>query len=551
MKRLAKHCIALSAVVLTMPAVAQTAAAPAAAPVTPPTKPVAQMTPQELSAWKKANGSYYVQCDGMPDNMSAGETAARLIALSAVVGLLAPPPEAADPAKRKFGAEGVAACTRLIEGDKREDNASRRQGLILARGAHRIEAKDYAGAVADAELARKDAADSGLSTDTYWANSRGRGADLLEAAALYRMGKTADASAVVLRRQEAMRYALIPLLSTPQYFALLPDAVPGEAAYGEAINRTYPWFAAGTADRLERVGKFAEAAAVRDALIDLDKASTPATIGSLIMAQAAVSHALAGNTARAAELAKAAQENFDKRKAEGKPDPNPAEVVEQLDLYNIIRTAAAGDAKTARRLFAARSQWVSASFGSTVEVNRRLRNGAAADELIGGLQQTPAQLWKTKADEDLAKALARDTDNKSLFGMFPGAVKAGDFESVAKDTWKTQKSPWLLKPKKPDPEMAGWDTLFRYGATPTVMTQAYMLHAALLAKSRGHQGFVILPVIAPTIFAVKIKTGNLGEPGLAAPIFNDAATVIAALQPIFPDPVELRARQAARQRAAR
>lgn len=504
------------------------------------------MTPEELSAWKKANGSLYVQCDGQPDNMSAGETAARVIALTAVIGLLAPPPEAADPTKRKFGAEGVAACSRLIDGNKREDNASRRIGLILARGAHRIEAKDYTGAIADAALARASATEAGLAADPYWMNSRGRGADLLEAAALYRLGKPSEASTVTLRDQAALRHNLVTILAMPQYFAFVPTAAPDEQAYADRVNRALPWFAVRSADRLEQLGRFAEAAALRDALIDLDRASTPKTIGSLAIAQAAVSHALAGHADPAAALAKEARTNFDARKADGKPDADPAEVIEQLDLYNIVSTAAAGDLKTARRLFAARSQWVSASFGSTVEVNKRLRAGAAPDELIGGLAPTPAVLWKTRADEAMAKSLAQDSDNKTLFAMFPAAVKSGAYEAVAKGAWKVDKSPWLLKPKKPNTEMAGWDTLFSYGGSPMVMGQAYMLHAALLARSRGHRGFVVLPVIAQSVFAAQVKTGNPNDPGLGEPIFNDAETVIADLSPLIPDPAALKARQAAR-----
>lgn len=532
--------VAASALAVATAAIAQTPGAP------PPGKATAQMTPQELATWKKANGSFYVQCDGQPDDMSDGETAARVIGAIALIGLFAPAPEAANPAKRKFGAEGIAACSQLIDGAKVESSPARRIGLILGRGAHRIEAKDYAGAVADAELARKTAADAGLTANPYWAVSRGRGADLLEAAALYRMGKLDLASAVALRDPASYRHALLPLLATPRYYTNAPAAVVGEDAYADALNRAYPWLAATSADRLEQLGRFADAAKLRDALIDLARGSSPNLVSSLPIAQAAVSHALAGNAARAAELAKAAQDNFDKRKADGKPDPNPAQVIEQLDLYNIIRTAGGGDVRTARRLFAARSQWVSASFGSTVEVNRRLRAGAPADDLIGGLAQGPDGLWKARADEQLAQALARDADNRTLFAMFPATLKPGDFEAVAKNTWKVDKSPWILKPKKPDPEPTGYETMFSYGTSPLVMTQAYALHAALIARSRGHQGFVMVPVITTGIFAMRLKTGNAGDPGLPAPLFNDADTVIAALSPIIPDPVTLKARQAGR-----
>jgi hypothetical protein len=107
-------------------------AAPVVAQSDPPSKP------EKL-------GSAHVQCDGNPNNMSAGELVVRLVTITAIVGLLAPSPEQPDASKRRFGEAGVAACTELLEGPKREGNAERRIPLILARALHRIEARDYAG----------------------------------------------------------------------------------------------------------------------------------------------------------------------------------------------------------------------------------------------------------------------------------------------------------------------------------------------------------------------------------------------------------------------
>lgn len=72
-----------------------------------------------------------------------------------------------------------------------------------------------------------------------------------------------------------------------------------------------------------------------------------------------------------------------------------------------------------------------------------------------------------------------------------------------------------------------------------------MLHAALLAQSRGHQGFAIRPIVQGGIFAARISTGKRGDPGLAEPLFNDAAEVIATLRPVIPDPETLKARRPA------
>ena len=88
--------------------------------------------------------SLYLRCDGHPNNMTGLEAFTRLVALSFVVGLMAPAPENDDPDKRLFGTAGVAACTTLLDDPTRhEGNGLRRIPLVLARAVHNIEAKNY------------------------------------------------------------------------------------------------------------------------------------------------------------------------------------------------------------------------------------------------------------------------------------------------------------------------------------------------------------------------------------------------------------------------
>lgn len=555
MTRIRHPLTMLAIAALATPVAAQVAPpAPPAPPVyipVPAAKSPSQMTPEELAAWKKANGSYYVQCDGQPDNMSGGEQAARLVGALALVGLLAPAPEAADPAKRKFGAAGVAACTALLEGDKRESSAPRRIGLIMARALHRIEAKDYAGAITDAALARTEATGAGLMADPYYARSRGHAPDLIEAAALYRLHRDPEARSAGLRGLDDVRHSLFDLLPLNPYRAANRGWSDVEGSYYAAQSALLPYSAVTRADRLEEMGRFDEAAAVRDALLDFAAVASPKVRSSALIAQAAVSHALAGHGERAATLAAEARANFDRRKADGKPDPNPAEFVELMDLYHIVGLSS-DDPKAARRLFAARSEWVAASFGSTVEMTRRLRAGASADERIGGLSRDPDQLWQARADAEFAKAQAGDADNKTLFAMMIPSSSAGSYEAQSKKVWNTAKSSLLLKPRKVEPDDASrMETLFLYGVDPRATVDAYSLHAALLAKARGAQGFVIAPLFTGNILAARVLTGNRGEPGLPPALFNDADQVVAALSPIIPSPDALKARKAAQSRTKR
>ena len=481
-------------------------------------------------------GSTYVQCDGQPNNVTSGESAARLLGAVTLLGLFAPPPEAADASKRKFGAQGVAACSALLSGDKQEGNPARRMGLILGRAIHQIEAKQYDAALADVAMARREASAAGLTADPYFMRSRGRAFDLVESAALIRMGRAEDARGVSLKNSALAQYSLFNLIGTPTFDNFIAAPSADEDRLSQWRSHLIPPLAGMQAERLEQAGRFADAARIRDAYVEFDAEHTPETNGSVSIARAAVAHALAGNTDVASERAKAARANADKRKAEGKTEGDLAEYVELMDLYNIIETARAGDMKAARRLFAARSQWVGASLGSVLEVNRRLRTGAAPDELIGGLARDPDQLWAEQVETSRAALLAKDSDNKTLFYLMPATQTAAAYASMSKNVWRTDKSKIVLKSKM-DPAKSKMELMYLPYVDPRMAMEAYVLHAALVARSRGHQGFVFMPVITDKIFAASFRTGNRGQKGFAPDLFLDAADVIAKLSTVIPEPV--------------
>ncbi|HEX8481484.1 MAG TPA: hypothetical protein VF650_06255 [Allosphingosinicella sp.] len=501
----------------------------------------ALVAPAQVAHAQAKPGSAYVQCDGQPDNVSSGETAARLLGAVTLLGLFAPSPEAPDASKRKFGAEGVAACTSLLSGDKLESSAKRRLGLILGRAIHQIEAKNYEAAIADVALARREAEAAGLTADPYFVRSRGRAFDLVESAALARLGRAEEARQVSLRGAGALQYALFGLFSTPTYGTLTATPSEAEERLLEWRSRLAPAMAIPRADRLDLAGRFAESARIRDALAEYDSEHSPETNGSLILAQAAVAHALAGNAAVAAERAKAARANSEQRKAAGKPESDAVQFIEALDLYSIVETANSGDLKAARRLFAARSQWASASLGSVMEVNRRLRQGAAAEELIGGLARDSAQLWKEHVDTNRAALASKDGDNRTLFALVPGLRSASAYEAMSKNVWRTDKSKLILK-LKTDASKSKMELMYLPFTDPLVAMEAYVLHAALIARSRGHQGFVFTPILSDKIAGGAFRSGNRGDKGFPADLFIPAEDVIAKLGPVLPSPAAIAAR---------
>ncbi|GLR47822.1 hypothetical protein [Sphingomonas astaxanthinifaciens] len=500
--------------------------------------------PPVVTAPAKPAGSAYLQCDGQPNNMTDGEMAARLLGAVTLLGLFAKAPESADASKRLSGAAGVAACSSLIEGERKEGNPNRRIGLILGRAIHQIEAKNYDAAMADVAMARREAEAAGLTRDPYWQRSRGRSFDQLEAAILFRQGKAAEAQAVSLRMTEAQRYALFGLADLDDYqnFVAQPAAIEDQRA--QAMTRLFWVTGVGRASRLEQAGRYAEAAKLRDALIDFDTVHTPETNNSALMAQAAISHALAGNWEIAAARATAARANSEARTAAGKPEDSQSELVELLDLYGILDTAHKGDVKAARRLFSARSQWVSPSYGAVSAVNRQLREGASADELIGGLAKTPEQLWAERVEAKKAALLAKDSDNKTLFSNLTSAQSPASYTGLSKNIWQTDKSRLILK-KKADSKDP-FQLMYQYGLAPDVAQQAYLLHAALMSKAQGQPGFVFQPIMADSLFAGSFRPGKLGDKGFAPELYYNADEVIAALRVLFPDPATLKAQAAAK-----
>jgi hypothetical protein len=488
-----------------------------------------------LAADDGKTGSAYVQCDGQPDNWTDGETAARFIGAVTLLGLFAPQHEAPDASKRKFGAEGVAACTSLLSGDHQESNAKRRLGLILGRAIHQIEAKNYSAAIADVAMARNEAQAAGFMNDAYFVRSRGRAFDAIESAALLRMGRADEARAASLRSVGGNEFSLFPLFSVATYGEFLDKLSPEEERVEAWRTRIVPLLASLEADRLDLNGRFADSARLRDAMIDFDQTQSPELNSSVFLARSALAHALAGNFAVAAERAKAARANAEQRRADGKPEANEAELVELLDLYSIVDTAHSGDLKAARRLFAARSQWVGISLGSVLEMNRRLRAGAAADDLIGGLARTPEDIWKERVETSRAALLAKDSDNKTLFRLIPAEFSSKAYQAAAKDVWRTDKSKIILKTKA-DPSKSPMELMFLPLVHPVVAMDAYMLHAALITRSRGQQGFVFMPILTDKLVAASFRSGNRGDKGFPPELFIDANDVIAKLAPLFPQP---------------
>ena len=488
---------------------------------------------------KKRLGSLYMRCDGEPNNMTGGESFARLLGALTLLSIFAPAPESPDPSKRLFGEAGVDACTQLIEGDKAEGNAVRRIPLILGRAVHQIEAKNYEAALADVELARAEAAAAGLAGNPYFDRSMGLSFSNIEAEARLRLGDAEGANEAALKPLENITYSFVPSIVAQDYSEFVRTLTPAAEGKLAANARMMPLLLEEYADKLEEVGRFSDAAAKREGLITMLEGLEMEQTYSIYYARAALSHALAGQWDEAAARAEFARSNMAQRRADGVPEDDAAKVVEVLDIYSIFKTANDGDLAAARRLFSGRSEWVAPSFGAVREADRLLREGAEEAELVGPLATTPEEMWQGRYDDLLAVKLQKDTDNKTLFQYIQPYAKVDEFEGRSKDTWRVEKSKMMSK----EVDKAGQWRIFAAGNLYTAI-DSIMLHAALQAKARGKDGFtmfVILPKRPTGYYYQLYSVGyarfvNEGEEGVDAALFIPAQDVIDELSPVIPSP---------------
>lgn len=498
----------------------------------------------------KDAGSFYLQCDGQPNNMTTGEGVARFLGAVTLLGLFAPPPEAADASKRKFGADGVAACTAILDGAKAEGNPRRRIPLILARALHQIEAKNLDAAIADVGKARAEADAAKLTSDPYFNRSMGLSFDQVEAAALVRQGKVEEAIRLSLSDTAQHRFSLMPLIRMRTYSDLAPMGNDGDIERARALARLLPGMTAAAADRLEELKRFDESVKLRADLIAYqdrmkEKDGTPIPPGTLAVARLALSQALAGQWDAATATAARSRAIDAKRLADGKPEEMDVrlQASEVLDLFEVLQLAHQGNADGARRKFTARTRWLAPSFGAVLAANRLLYDAAPAADRTGPLATSADAQWEDRVATSRAELLAKDSDNKTLFTLIKPYVMASAFEAQSRSVWQTDKSKIFIKRKADAPD-DGTKLALVYGASADVAYDAMLLHAALDAKAHGQKDFTFSPFLQ-NYSAAAVRPATLPNGSTLASLAFDPDAVIAALSPAIPDPVTLKARRAA------
>lgn len=490
-------------------------------------------TPIAVSA-AEDDGSVYVQCDGQPNKASALGTVARLIAITAIIGLFLPPEETADGSKRKTGAEGVAACNAALNGDEQAKDGVRRIELFLGRAIHQMEQENWDAAIADLRAAEADQPDL-IATDVY-KSSLGQTALFLEAMALTGKKDFPAARAKALEVAERTPYDLRFLLSAIDFTRMVPTWDDQTSAYYDQFVRVYPAGLSARASAKAIAGDMRGAAIDYLHLRDLnDTMPKWALYGEESLA--ALGLALAGERAQADPLMSKAVAGADADRGEANRSEIRSRVAQANDFMGILNRLEAGETDIARTLFAARSEWQHIPFGFVMELAHRI-DTASSDELKARMpMKTRDEFLQDQLER--SRTLVTDTGegSRDRWSLFRQPTEPKVFKKFARNTWRADKSKYFAK----EPAENWNGTLVNVSRNGDGIAGAYALylHAALVAKERGKEHFMVLPN-QRALFAHYVRLGDPGDTDIVTPLLFNAEEVIADLSPYIPQPTKRR-----------
>lgn len=464
--------------------------------------------------------SPYLGCDGHPNNRTGWEfVVAPNFAMDGF------DPIQPDASRRMHGQYGVEACSYLIDGPHREGNARRRVQLIQARALHQLEIGDTAAALADVALARSQAAEAGLDQDPFYAITLGLNPTRIEALVAAAEGDMAKAHNLLLTSVADHPYSLLTQTMVPELGLYGTELAPEAEVWLAAEARLRPTRLIDWAERLQNAGRHAEAAEKLERLIRLATDFYSGDAGSIIYARAAVAQALAGNWARADELAALARASLE-REGDAAEAANLRQVAnDHLLLLEIMRAAASGDMPAARTMLLGKEEWHAQLNTPLLALIDQLR-ADAPPEALEGLLSRPAAAIRAATQY---RERDRLTDEDGLFATLIPYPDVDTYRDRTRDTWRLDDAR-MSQPLRDRPDLLQ-AFLFDDG---TAGVDAVVLHAALQARARGFDGFEIF-VTRETIgpreqgyISARIRFVNQAEGALDV-LFVPADEVIAEL----------------------
>lgn len=489
------------------------------------------------AAEENRSPSPFIQCDGQTGHVGAGESLLRLLAVTATAGLSETAMRRDNPAGRLSGAPGAEACDRALGLD---DNPLRRARLGFARTVHYLEAGQAEAAV---RSARDYPAQIGARGQEWGiARTIGSTAAALEADALLRAGRIEEAEDAALRAANAAGYEIVGLNRVVPYLFLTPRLTDAKRETLERISRLFPERLINLANVQAWAGDHRAAAATFGAFVESLRAALPPNAPRMpdYLAMQAMLTALGGNLPEARRLAIAAQAELDAGVAAGLVNQSQRAIAEeQLALVQVIGHASEGRMAEARRLFSGRGEWLLSPRSAIVAVMARLQTGIEASERTGLLARDPAEIRREEF-ANYANQLRNQERIRGLYAWAAYQAQDSDYRGHARRAWHVDPRPtYLVRTNATN----GWPEGSRFEALSGTANatgsladgEAVLLQAALIARSRGLTGFAVVPRRTHTT-EMRVRFGNIGEPGFPAQATLDAGQVIAALAPHIPEP---------------
>jgi hypothetical protein len=469
----------------------------------------------------------FLQCDGRMGHVSGGERAVRLLLVSATAGIseMGMSKDGAD--KRVSGAAGVAACDEAMTS---ENDGYRRMQLALARSIHFGEDKQWAQAAAAAAQVPEQLRDK--ATDWGLAKSSTSTARYLQALYSVRAGNIGGGEHAAWDGIRIAGPDVITLQRMSHFIPLSRTITPEKRAALMTMLRYYPDADIRVANVFAEAGDFRIASAVLkgfegslDAFI-----KEPKPVGSLhaMMATFAAMNGDAVEANRELAVAKAALE---RNRSEGEAASAPTAIATQEESIAFAQaaiTAASGDATGAAKLLADRGSWPTVAPGVVAILVGRIAPQVAEADRHGVVALGEQAIWDDALKSRLAVIGNTDKDAK-LWSVTNILEQDQGYQKLARNALTGSDKPkWLLKPGK---EPREFDILSAGLEAPGWEAgEGILYHAALIAKARGKQGFVILPVRA-RINSMGLRFVNPGELGIPASSIVMADDVISTLSP--------------------
>jgi len=475
-------------------------------------------------------GSVFVQCDGRVGHVSDGARLMRVLLVTATAGISETAMSRDNADKRAKGAAGVAACDAAIASER---DAYRRVQLGFAKALHLAEDKKWVEAAAAARAA------PALSTKNDWAltKSATSTARYLEALFLVRAGKIGCAEAAAWDGSNVAGLDVMTMQRMIKFAKLSRTLSPEKKAALLRSARYYPVSVVEAANALAVAGDYDAAitaiqglSATIDAMVDKP---VPATG---VHAAIATYSAMKGDAANAHKELQLAHQGLDEMRAKGDPasDPTTFERAETWVAFAEAATSNAdGNAAEAAERLGARGTWVSIAPELVARVVGDVAAKLPENQRKGVVSKGADAVWDEAVKAQVAAMSNTDNDDK-LWGVTALFEQDEAYRRLASRaaTGSSAKPKWLLKPNKKNPAKfeilatlnpaAGWED-----------GEALLYHAALIARARGKQGFIVLPT-RKELDVLGLKFLNAGEEGIPAPSMIMADEVIAQLSPHFP-----------------